>query len=58
MHVDTAEFRAIKAEALEVKALRRGLVVMELVISELEREAEQRGYEHGQPFRLIAGGRS
>jgi hypothetical protein len=72
MHVDTAEFQAIKADALEVKALRRALAFHELLLSEVEREAEQRGFErgraarharprggqHDQPLRLIAGGRS
>jgi hypothetical protein len=72
MNVDTAEFQAIKAEALEVKALRRALVWREALIGEVERAAEQRGFErgragrhvhprggqHGQPLRLVAGGQS
>jgi hypothetical protein len=72
MNVDTAEFRAIQAEAIEVKALRRALMWHEDLIDEVERRAERRGFErgragrharprvgqHGQPFRLIVGGRS
>jgi hypothetical protein len=51
MHVDTAEFQAIRAEALEVKALRRALVWREALIDELEIRAERRGSGRGRAGR-------
>lgn len=51
MEVDTGTFRAIQAEAAEVKALRRALVWHEALIDEVERRAEQRGFERGRDGR-------
>ena len=71
MIVDTGEFRALRAEAYEVKALRRVLMLNEALIGQVERDAEQRGYERGRAgrharprsgrhaqLRLVSGGRS
>ena len=52
MHVDTAEFRAIQAQAAEVPALRRALIWYEALMDEVEVRAEARGFERGR-----AGGR-
>jgi len=71
MEVNTDQFRAIQAEALEVKALRRTLIWQEDTMDLIERRAEQRGFErgvaagrHARPrggrhanLRLVAGGR-
>jgi hypothetical protein len=51
MQVDTGQFRAIKADALEVTALRRALMWHEALIDTVERQAEQRGYERGRAGR-------
>jgi hypothetical protein len=70
MEVDTGQFAAIQAEALEVKALRRNLIWQEATVDLIEQRAEQRGFErgaasgrHARPrggrhanLRLVAGG--
>lgn len=51
MQVDTGSFRALRAEALEVKALRRSLIWHEALMDTVERRAEQRGFERGRAGR-------
>jgi hypothetical protein len=56
MNVDTDQFRAIQAEALEVSAIRRGLVLNELMVREIEARAEDRGFKRGWAAgRRVAG---
>ena len=48
MEVNTDQFRALRTEAYEVKALRRALMWHEALIDEVEIRAEQRGFERGR----------
>jgi hypothetical protein len=52
MEVDTGQFRAIQAEALEVSALRRNLIWLEGSVGLIEQLAEDRGFKRG-----VAAGR-
>jgi hypothetical protein len=47
MNVDTDQFAAIKAEALEAAGLRRILVMNEIITRGVQGMAEERGFKRG-----------